>query len=610
MRRISRMLFAAAAEGVSCGVPIESAPSIAAAPRPLFGFVRVNGQGLSLFRICMALFVAYDVIFNALPFWDFIYSGNGVLPAEQRGTNVLWSFFSYSDNIIYRNVLLSIFGLCIFSLLIGFRARLSSFLCFLFYFAIMDRNPQADAGTDILANCLLLWGSFAPIGRYWSVDAALSDDAERNRPWPVIMAVAIKIQIAIVYFYSALFKLASEDWLSGRAINYAVHDEIYGSHFGQQAFSYVPTSLYVPMCWGIILFQLVFSALIYFPKKNDITRAIGLLGAITMHGAFIFFLQVHMFPFLCFTYLMALLPDHWLNRLFAKRRTRLAEIKIFYDPECGFCRAVSLLLREFCLSFTTPVRPASEDTAALELLRQHNSWVVYGTDRQTYLKWDAVSYVLKQSPVFWIFGWITGLKLLRRPMQALYDAIGNNRQKLSRLFGAVLSPRPPEVPERMTQYICLYLLCLMISYTTAILPQVKPFVTVPYQYQLTVRQMGVQQTWDLFAPGVPAWRWSWDINAWDAEGHRIDLSPILASHMRRNVDHWVFPASRVLKFYSRMMGGPGEGNRFMFAHYLCRETARLGTPAKKVRIETQLSHAVINEVEPSYWVQVDDCAKP
>lgn len=536
----------------------------------------------------MAVFLLYDLFNNILPHWDFLYSGHGVMTAAERHTNIFWSFFGYTDNPVVQNTILLILVIALGGLLIGYHARLCCFISFLIFFAIMDRVPQADSGADILANCLMAWGSFLPLDRYYSLAAALREDAEREKSWPVVMAAGYKIQIIIVYLYAGLFKLAGAEWLDGKAIKYAVSDQIYGSSLGETVIRHIPDNFMAPLCWGVIIFQLTFSLLVYMPWRNDVFRALALAGAVIMHLAFLFLLHVNMFPFLCLIYLILLVPDRWLEKALAGRQKKNSNIRIYYDPDCGFCRKVSYIFREFCLGDSAKISPASENAEAYALLKKHDSWVVFGHEGKTYLKWDAVAYVLKQSPVFWSIGLITGAPLFRKPMSRLYDLIGRNRMILGKVMSSVVRAYPEEKPERMTQFFCLYMIFCMILYATATLPQVN--VELPDHAKLGVRQMGVQQTWDLFAPDVPSWKWNMRIEAFNQDDGPIDLDNILYRHFSHNVDHYDFYSHRVLKFYTRMFSFDAQHLHRGYARYLCHETARTGKPASKISLEFLLEH--------------------
>lgn len=566
----------------SCSIPaLTATPS---AEKPLFGTASLNGQALSIFRILFAGLLFYDFFWNVLPIWDILYSAQGTLPAQNRNTGLIYSLFTYSDNIVFRYALISLYVTSIFGFLVGYKTRFCAFMAFILFASIVDRNYAANSNAEILIRALLLWSCFLPLDRHWSVAAGLrGDDQNRNGRWPIVPVLAIKAQLVIIYLFAGIFKLGDgkSDWISGDAIKYAVSDNIFGTQLGRNLFEPLPHEVSLIASWGVVIFQLCFSFLVYSPWRNDLIRALVLLAAVAMHISFILFLEVGIFPMLCLTYLFLLVPDRWIDAAFKKRRERLLRIRIFYDPDCGFCLRVASVLREFCLPSSTPVRPASDDASALALLRAHNSWVVYGADGKTYMKWNAVAYVLKQSPLFWIFGAVTGSKILSAPMEKLYDAIGRKRHGLGTRFRFILSPTQEQWPSVFSQVFCLFCLVVTIVYSVMTLPALD--VKIPNKISTAAAQLGVIQTWNLFAPYVSRWRWDILIIAHDDEGNEVDLSPLLSKHFKKDEDgYYKFDSHRVLKYYSRTFEKNQDGNRKGLARYICNEMAERGTPVRRV----------------------------
>src|SRR5262249_28602399 len=89
----------------------------------------------------------------------------------------------------------------------GYRTRWSNAIVFVLNSTLFWRNPYILSGAEDLARLLLLWCLFLPMSRYWSVDAAL-DPQPRERPWPTLPFVALRLPITSVYFFAGIFKLA------------------------------------------------------------------------------------------------------------------------------------------------------------------------------------------------------------------------------------------------------------------------------------------------------------------------------------------------------------------------------------------------------------------
>ena len=377
--------------------------------------------------------------------------------------------------------------------------------------------------------------------------------------------------------------------MKGDAILYPMHDNAFGSAIGLQLSEMMPHSLHFAACWAIILLQLCFSFLIYLPVKHYAIRACALIAAACMHIGFIFLMQIHLFPFLSLIYLVLLFPDHWISNFLAKRRAQLEKIRIFYDPDCGFCKSTAVLFKEFCLSPSTPVAPSDSDDEAHTLLQKHYSWIVYGHDNNIYMKWKAVAYICRQSPVFWIFGVFFDLPGIRQIMARVYEAIGNNRGRLGQISKVFLTPSAYRYPDMTQQVICSILLGLMVSYTVWALPQIK--TPIPEDLERWAMQTQTWQTWDLFAPYPVAYQRSLDVSAVDQNANDIPLKPYLDRHFKMKGEHFDFASPRLFKYYNAMYPEKNPRHRMGFARYLCWKTYKDGTPAKTINLNLSIKHA-------------------
>ncbi len=561
--------------------------------KPVWTDVSVNSQALSLFRILFACLLLLDLFAYVLPHWEFLYGSHGAFMAQERNTDLFWSLLSYSDNPLFQFSIVGVYVLALLGFLLGYRTRLCAFVAFLGLKMMLDRNPAAISNAEGLESWLLLWCAFMPMDRYWSVAAASRGSEPRNDRWPLIPVIALKGQILLVYFCSGVFKLASEPWLSGKAISYTVSDDFYGSAAGHAVSQTLPPALMVLACWAIIALQVLFSALVYARVRGHATRIIALAGAAAMHIGFIFFMQLFLFPFLCLFYLILLFPDQWITRALKKRRARLEKIRIYYDPGCTFCRRTAFILKEFCLSPFTPVLPADAKQEAHALLQKNNSWIVYGAEGEVYMKWRAVSYVLKRSPVFFILGYLTDLPPVRPLMEKCYHLIGRNRNRLGRLSAPLLAEQRDSYPDRTQQLICLFLSAIAVSYTIWALPQIE--APIPNGLYSAARQTGVIQTWDLFAPSTVAYDREIKVTAFDDKGKPISLEPFTRRHFEVENGYYDFSSPRILKYYAAMFPRNSPRHREGYARYMCWQTYHAGIPASRVKLQLNIQHNFIPE---------------
>ena len=107
------------------------------------------------------------------------------------------------------------------ALMVGYRTRVATVLCWVLHFSLLDRNPLFLIGGDFMLRVLLFWSMFVPLGACWSWDS-------RRRPPPAgaalprlmvsIPIAALFLQVFSVYFFTGILKLEYKTWLKGDAL--------------------------------------------------------------------------------------------------------------------------------------------------------------------------------------------------------------------------------------------------------------------------------------------------------------------------------------------------------------------------------------------------------
>jgi predicted DCC family thiol-disulfide oxidoreductase YuxK len=142
----------------------------------------------------------------------------------------------------------------------------------------------------------------------------------------------MQIQMAVLFFYSAISKLESDIWLSGDAVwimfttdeyyNRAILDAL-ASHYW----------LVKLATYGTILVEIAFPFLIW--QRN--TRPYLLAAAIFLHLQFALLMGLFYFSFLMIMGHMSFVRREWLTRLGAAWKRAMGEMEMIYDGNCGFC---------------------------------------------------------------------------------------------------------------------------------------------------------------------------------------------------------------------------------------------------------------------------------
>lgn len=181
-------------------------------------------RALALLRVAVAAVVLLDLGIRATDL-EAHYSNMGVLPLsllyERIWNPYLFSLHNSTGLWQVEAVLFLLAGAAAVALLLGYQTRLFTFISWVFLISVQNRNPMIVQGGDDLLRMLLFWGFFLPWGRVYSVDA-------RQRPAPERLTyfsaatVAYIVQIALVYWCTALLKSSPEWNRDGTALYYAL----------------------------------------------------------------------------------------------------------------------------------------------------------------------------------------------------------------------------------------------------------------------------------------------------------------------------------------------------------------------------------------------------
>ena len=484
-------------------------------------------QALSIFRIALGLVILTDFIFGFLPTRGDFYTESGFLPhhLQEHLNNIpgRYSILFWFPETWFLELFTWVYGLLIFLFIIGYRTKTVKFLLFICQTSLFYRAITTMMGGDTLMRIFLIWSLFLPLDRYWSVDAALRR-TPREVDVPPVCIAGIKMQIVVLYFFSGLFKVFSPDWWNGQAVGFALRDTNNGTALGQWLAVTLPwISPLVTL--PVMVFQLSFSALVYSPFYNNVTRGVALMGAAVMHTAFMFLLVVGLFPQVCLSYLPILVPDAWWNAFFARRRKRLERITIYIAPRSDACEKIARVLREGCLSPFTPIVPADQHPDIHGIAQQHCSWaVVDGMSGKTYYKWGAVAFILRQTPLTYFFGVVTDVGFFKTLFTAFYDAIEKRRNLFGKL-SAILLPydHKPYIPTPIwAQFLCGALITVLVCISVLSVPTIAKQYKAPW-LEMSARIMQVYQKWDLFAPQISQWRYDYKLRGKTHNQQEIDL---------------------------------------------------------------------------------------
>lgn len=267
-----------------------------------------------------------------------------------------------------------------FSLAVGYRTRLSCVVVFLLLTSLHTYVPWVLNGGDDTMRIFLLWGCFLPLGRRWSVDAALRnvrDDAlashdpayaqllerRRRRDWSPhhdsvcsSASIAFKLNLVLLYVIAAGMK-TDMAWSDGTAVHYALYLMQYTTWL---ALPIRRSALLARLATQATMVVEIYGPLLYLqPYNTALTSMLAVILFVGLHGSFWVALTVGLFSPACICVHLAHLPGPFFEWCAARFATPLRRhTKLIYDIGDTFTGVTLHIVKQFWLSSYTEVWPS------------------------------------------------------------------------------------------------------------------------------------------------------------------------------------------------------------------------------------------------------------
>ena len=296
----------------------------------LFG---LDLRSLALLRICLGLLILIDLVCRSR---DLVahYTDAGVLPREAARQLIArpWSLSLHmlGGSAAFEAALFVVAGATAVLLMLGWRTRLVTLLCWVMMLSLHARNPAILNGGDLELKLLLFWGMFLPLGARWSIDRLLADCrpaeddlAADNHPLDApsstdsqqylsLGTFAYVWQIILIYLLAGLLK-DGDTWLAGTAVEQAMRVDFYGRPLRHALLAHPDL-----MRW-LTHFTLNLETygwlLLLVPWRQGWFRLAAIVLFVGMHVGFELTMTLGMFPWIGISAWTALLPGVvWDNR--------------------------------------------------------------------------------------------------------------------------------------------------------------------------------------------------------------------------------------------------------------------------------------------------------
>jgi len=339
------------------------------------------------------------------------------------------------------------FLLCCFAFMVGWRTSWVKWVVLAGKISYDYRNPLFAYGADSIIINMLFVMCFAPIGRAISLDRVRAVRAAKRRnleaalppyasPWAGACIRLIQIQMAVLFFYTGVKKLKSEEWWNGDAIwlVFTMNDYYSGFLVDLLARQYWLSSAGT---YGTILIELAFPFLIW----QRATRPYLLAAAVFLHLMFLFTMQLIFFALAMIMGHMSFVRPEWLTSLGETWKRRMGKMEMIYDGKCGFCvRSMAWLLAFDGLRQIKIRNFRTNPSRIVNNARLEKALYLVLPDGRALPGFEAYRYVVLRVPgLWWLVPYFYVPLISRLFGHPIYNWVAANRTRLSAMR---LSVRP------------------------------------------------------------------------------------------------------------------------------------------------------------------------
>ena len=278
--------------------------------------VPVPCERAAALRIVVAALFLSDILIFYLPAWKYVYGPGGfgdpsVYDSVFAWPSLKWSLLRLLPPTWGPPLLLGVWAVACVVLLLGYRPRLTAFVCWVLAVSFFQANPHTHNGGDQLKLPLLLMLSFLPSDGCWAIRrhplARAATGPVFVQPWPMRLLI---LQIAVVYFMNGYYKAMGPQWRDGTIMTDVANNPTW-AHFSPNYLP-LPDVALQTLSYGTLVWELLFPLLILMPVTRNATLWVGVF----FHVGTLIHLEVSWFPLYSLCYYVPFVPwERWRRKM-------------------------------------------------------------------------------------------------------------------------------------------------------------------------------------------------------------------------------------------------------------------------------------------------------
>lgn len=396
---------------------------------------------ISRIGIGIALLIHYAL---ATPYLSDLWGDNGWVPRDVAATNDPWSLsLLFAVTSPWQLAAFHfVFLACCVAFILGWRTSWVKWFLLIGQISYDHRDPLLFYGVDKIVASLLFIMCLAPVGRAISLDRVRAVRAAKRKnlaatlpqftsQWTGACTRLMQIQMATLFFYSAVSKLGGNDWWYGDAVWYVfTTDEHYSPpllHVFASQYWLVNLATY-----GCILIELGYVFLIW----QRATRPYLLALALFLHSQFALLMGLYYFSFTMMMGHMGFVRPEWLANLGLAWKKKIGAMEMIYDGRCGFCVRSMVWFLAFdglqqigIRNFRIDPSPVVSDE------KMEKALYLVLPDGRALPGFEAYRYVVLRVPGMWWMAPFFYIPVLSRAVGTpVYNYIASHRSQMSAIF--------------------------------------------------------------------------------------------------------------------------------------------------------------------------------